>query len=239
MMVRIGSANREDIMRIVHRPAIAARAGATSAARPGALSAAPSAALSAALSRILLAAFLAALAPAAALGEDAPAAPAPAPGVWQEQDLVFDYMGFTEHYTCDGLRQKLMIVLRALGARSDFQANEWGCSDGLRPNMEKFPATHLKFASLAPAGAAGAAAGASPPATGATVNGAWKTVNLIGPRFLDTDECELVEQIAHDLLPHFTVRNVPKPSSCVPHSRSVNFQWQLEVFVPQDHVAGG
>lgn len=175
---------------------------------------------------------------AAVSGAQAQAAPA-APGLWQEQDLVFDYMGFTDHYSCSGLRQKMIIVLRTLGARPDFEATEWGCADTTRrPSAMTFPATHLKFASLAPVGEGSASAAASTTAAGGPVNGVWKTVNLIGNNGLDLDECELVEQISHDLLPHFAVRNVQKPSSCMPHSRSTNNAWRLEVFVPQVANAG-
>ena len=31
----------------------------------------------------------------------------PEPAVWRTQELTFDYVGFTTHYSCDGLRDKV------------------------------------------------------------------------------------------------------------------------------------
>ena len=39
------------------------------------------------------------------------------PGVWQEHQVELAYMGFTSHYSCDGLQSKLQLLLRQLGAR--------------------------------------------------------------------------------------------------------------------------
>jgi hypothetical protein len=148
----------------------------------------------------------------------------PQAGTWKEQEFDFQYSGFTSHYTCGGLREKMLVVLQELGARPGYTVQELYCGypETLR---EHFPTVKLRFAALLPL-AQGAAAG------GATVDGAWKPVNLVGLNKLDRDECELAEQIAQDLLPLFAVRNVQKQTGCVPHQETINAMLRLEVFAP-------
>ena len=38
-------------------------------------------------------------------------------GVWVKHDVHFTYMGLTTFYSCDGLENKLKLLLRAAGAR--------------------------------------------------------------------------------------------------------------------------
>jgi hypothetical protein len=152
------------------------------------------------------------------------------PGIWKTQSLDFAYMGFTDHYTCDGLYDRMRVVLRELGARNDMNVMSYGCIDAdttrrsLREN--RFPSVKLDFAALYPQ-EAGAAAGDS-----AGVPGTWKSVNLVGPGKLAADECELIEQVVREVLPHFAVRNVDKPRGCVPHQYTANYALRLEVFAP-------
>jgi hypothetical protein len=140
-------------------------------------------------------------------------------GVWKEQRLDFDYIGFTDHYACRGLQGKVSLVLHELGARPDMSVVETGCIDEAR-RTDPVPGVRLQFASLAPDAAAGA-----------PVAGAWKRVDLVGPGKLDAEECELMGQIATELLPHFVVRNVQQPARCAPHMRT-RTALRLEVFAP-------
>ena len=48
--------------------------------------------------------------------------------VWTPKELTFVFMGFTAHYSCDGLRDKIGHVLGELGARGDFKVDYYGCS---------------------------------------------------------------------------------------------------------------
>src|ERR1700756_4654367 len=48
--------------------------------------------------------------------------------VWTPKEFTFVFMGFTVHYSCDGLRDKIQHVLGELGARSDFKVGFYGCS---------------------------------------------------------------------------------------------------------------
>jgi hypothetical protein len=159
-------------------------------------------------------------------GVRAQVAPATAqPGVWQEQSLDFDYMGFTMLYACTGLREKLRLVLQALGARDDMSLVESGCENG-GTYISRLPSVAMHFATLAPASAT------PTPASAPTVAGAWRSVNLVDSRTLDTNECELTQQIIEKLLPHFAVRNVEKPNRCVPHAPTLTVSLHVEVFAP-------
>ena len=92
------------------------------------------------------------------------AEPAPAAtqdlGVWQKHQYSFVFMGFTSTYSCDGLADKIKVLLIAAGARRDSTSQPGACAAGFgRP--DKFARATLTFYTLAPAGA-DAAAGAKP-----------------------------------------------------------------------------
>lgn len=146
------------------------------------------------------------------LADGAPAAAPREPGVWQKHEYSFAFMGFTSTYSCDGLADKLKILLIASGARSDAKARAGACASGFgRP--DKFARADLSFYTLAPAGDGTA----SPP-----VDGVWNPVVLAAhkPRDLGTGDCELVEQFKTSVLPMFTTRNLESRTSCVPHQES-------------------
>jgi hypothetical protein len=151
------------------------------------------------------------------------------PAVWAPKELRFVYMGFTSHYSCDGLRDRMRYVLQALGARSDMQLSETPCSDLGRPT--KFPGVYMKINVLQPAGP-------QTPADVKPVAAHWETVDVsrisgtLDP-LQDAGHCELVEQIKHSVLPLFTIRNVQFRSSCVPNQLSVGpVTLTAEVLVP-------
>jgi hypothetical protein len=139
------------------------------------------------------------------------------PAAWTPKELRFVYMGFTSHYSCDGLRDRMRYVLQALGARKDMQLTESPCSDLGRPT--KFPGVYLKIHVLQPADQ-------QTDADVKPVAAHWETVDIsrisgtLDP-LQDAGHCELVEQIKHSVLPLFTTRNVQFHSSCVPNQLSV------------------
>ncbi|HVW68203.1 MAG TPA: hypothetical protein VHB68_04475 [Steroidobacteraceae bacterium] len=145
------------------------------------------------------------------------AAPAAAPveaqaAVWVPKEVQFTYMGFTTHYSCDGLRDSVRDILLQLGARkSDLKVYEQPCSgDPNRPNP--FPGVRIKMSVLQPAPAAASADTKTVPAH-------WKTVKLPAtPNSLNAaGQCELIEQINQKIVPLFTTRNVDFRTTCVPH----------------------
>ena len=135
-------------------------------------------------------------------------------GVRKKHEYSFVYWGFTSTYSCDGLADKIKVLLIAAGARRDSTSQPGACAAGFgRP--DKFARATLTFYTLAPAGAA-ASADAKP------VNAAWRPVALSprSPRELSIGDCELVEQFRNNVLPMFTTRNIENRVSCIPHQVS-------------------
>lgn len=162
-----------------------------------------------ALRRALL--WTAACVPLAAwAGSDA----APLPGYWVKREHELNYVGYTSHYSCDGLRDTLGRLLRAAGARDDVKI-VMACSNPFEGPSRIASAT-LTFYTLALAPPAPVAAGA--PAVAAP--GAWKRVALRAahPFWLGAGDCELVEHFERELLPLFTTRNRVSHMDCVPHA---------------------
>ena len=115
----------------------------------------------------------AAAAPAAPVSVASPVAAGetPADGRWQEHQLSFTYSGFTTKYSCDGLADKVRLLLGSLGARPGFKVATYGCA-ALYGGPTEFPRVKLQFGTLQPAlpaaspvtSAQGAASEASTPA---------------------------------------------------------------------------
>jgi hypothetical protein len=135
-------------------------------------------------------------------------------GVWQKHEYSFVFMGFTSTYSCDGLADKIKLLLIAAGARPDAKSWPGACANGFgRP--DKFARANLTFYTLAP----GAADTAS---DGKQVDGVWRPVSFAdrSPRDLSTGDCEVVEQFRDKVLPMFATRNVEDHTACVPHQQS-------------------
>jgi hypothetical protein len=146
------------------------------------------------------------------------------PGAWQSHKYTFQFMGFTSTYSCDGLADKLRIVLLAAGARADVKSVPGACASGFgRP--DKFARADLTFYTLAPADS-GTTAGAS-------VRGVWRPVTFAArrPRELGVGDCELMEQFRQQVLPMFTTRNVVSNTTCIPYQESgSNIDLKFEAF---------
>jgi hypothetical protein len=148
-------------------------------------------------------------------------------GVWQKHEYRFTYMGFTSTYSCDGLADKIKMLLLAAGARPDVKSQPGACASNFG-QPDKFANATLTFYALAPA-AAGVAADTPP------VNAVWKPVSLsaLPPRKLSKGDCELVEQFNHSVLPMFTTRNIENHVTCVPHQLSgSNIDLRFEALAP-------
>jgi len=147
--------------------------------------------------------------------------------VWTPKEVQFVYMGFTSHYSCDGLRDTVREMLLQLGARKDdLKVYETPCSgDPDRPNP--FPGVKIKMSVLQPA--------PSTPSPGTQVVQAyWKTVKLPYRQSAlnAAGQCELIEQFSQKILPLFTTRNVDVKTDCVPHQlEPLGTKLQAEVLV--------
>jgi hypothetical protein len=146
------------------------------------------------------------------------------PGTWQSHKYSFQFLGFTSTYSCDGLADKLRIILLAAGARSDVKSQPGACASGFgRP--DRFARADLTFYTLAPADPSAAASGA--------VKGVWRPVAFSArrPRELGTGDCELIEQFRQQVLPMFTARNIVNNTTCIPHQDSgSNIDLRFESF---------
>ena len=139
--------------------------------------------------------------------------PAGEPGNWQKHEYSFVYMGFTSTYSCDGLADKIKLLLIAAGARQDAKSSPGACGSGFGI-PDKFARAALTFYTLAPS---------APDTPGIhAVTGIWRPVSVgdRSPRELRTGDCELVVQFRRTVLPMFTTRNIVDHTTCVPHQES-------------------
>ncbi|HUA77780.1 MAG TPA: hypothetical protein VMA86_08910 [Acetobacteraceae bacterium] len=162
------------------------------------------------------------------LADDSQAA-SPAQGTWQSHKYTFQFLGFTSTYSCDGLADKLRLLLLAAGARPDVKSQPGACARGFgRP--DKFARADLVFSTLKPL------EGTAPP-DAKTANGQWRSVKLgwHSPMELQLGDCELVEQFKSQLLPMFTTRNVVSNTTCVPYQESgstIDLEFDVFAAVP-------
>jgi hypothetical protein len=149
-------------------------------------------------------------------------APSPAPsGIWQAHKLTFNYMGFTSIYTCEGLADKLRLLLRLTGAGPDFKVSEV-CARGFdRP--DRLAMADLTFSSL------------QPDAPNPVAAGTWQHVDLSPnhPFDLGRGDCELIEEFRDRVLPMFAVRNIVNNVTCIPYQDTgTDFHLSFDVFAP-------
>jgi hypothetical protein len=145
------------------------------------------------------------------------AAGQPVEAIWTSRELNFTFLGFTAHYSCDGLQGRMQKVLLMLGARStDLRVLPGPCAASYgRP--DQFPTVRVRMSVLVPADGENTKAGA------ATVAAHWQTVNLTASKDLvrEAGDCELVEQIKQRVLPLFTTRDIDYQSTCIPYQLTV------------------
>jgi len=150
------------------------------------------------------------------------------PGSWQKHQYSFQFMGFTSTYSCDGLADKLKVLLLAAGARADVKSEPGVCAAPLgRP--DKFARADLTFYTLAPLATGAAESGEKP------VSGRWRAIAFANrsPQELAIGDCEVVEQFRTNLLPMFTARNIADQTTCIPYQESGSvINLKFEVFAP-------
>ncbi len=180
---------------------------------------------------------LAACLPLSAL---AGAAEAPLPGVWQRHVYVLSYGGFTGSYSCDGIAQKVRLLLLAAGARDDVKVD--GICSSPVGGPSRSAAARAAFSTLSPEPGNATApaaperpAGATPGAAAEPGVGAWQTVELRDgkPSWLGPGDCELVEQFDRELLPFFATRDRQAHMTCTVHAYSLGaISLRFQTFAP-------
>ena len=134
-----------------------------------------------------------------------------AAAAWKKHEVDLTYMGFTTRYTCGGLKSKVRLLLKHMGAREDIKIRERGCEFGYQ-YVADFPRLKIEFYApeLPEPGARN---------VGEPVLGVWKPVVIKknSPRGLEMGDCELVEIFRDRVMPKFLTRNVQGDVSCIPH----------------------
>ena len=155
--------------------------------------------------------------------------------VWTPKELRFTYMGFTSHYSCDGLADKMRSIVLQLGARPDLKIRAMPCSGALgRPT--EFPGVTVNMNVLTPWDAASANATVTP------VPAHWKLVELSTDRdpLREAGDCEHIEQVKTRVLPLFTTRNIDYRSTCVPHQLQIGGTvLKAEVLITDEQQTAG
>ena len=163
-------------------------------------------------------------------GAAASPATEPVSGVWQRHDYRFAYQGVTSRYSCDGLEEKLALLLKAAGARPDIKVHGTCSSASGGPSLNS--EAMLTFYTLAPTVAPGSV-GAEPGL------GAWQPVEFAAgrPSYVLGGDCELVEQFDRQLLPFFTIRNRSSHFNCEPHEFALgSIELRFETLAPLPKV---
>ena len=140
--------------------------------------------------------------------------------VWKVQSLSFAYSGYATVYSCDALLHKVSEILQSLGARDTLRIHSVGCTDmvthgrmdiTLESPVEATPenieaittynSTRELVARVRNEKLDRAEDVQRFPAT-------WQTVAMSRDRQLKLgpSDCELVEQLRRDVLPHMSIR---------------------------------
>lgn len=190
--------------------------------------------------RFLVIAALSGLAPVAAVAQSPQAgaaadAPAPVVAVWVETKIDFAYWGVTAHYSCDGLKNKVSSILKAIGARPGFKVTARACFNP-RQGAEWTPMLNIVAAmprEATPEVLAGVAkdaarrelaarAGGKPgPAAEATAEFPARSRRIdfrdSPSGLVQPGDCELIEQMRDEVFVPLGARVVEDRMGCVPH----------------------
>lgn len=168
-----------------------------------------------------------------ALGVAGPLARAqnePVTATWQQHRKIFNYLGISPTYSCQGLQDALTYLLRHSGAQLNRPVTAYPCIGGGGPTT--LPSANLDFSTLQPAQSGSG-----------SVDGVWRHVEFSMTRSnpqLHGSDCELVDEFRSTLLPMFTTRNVTSTLHCIPHQTIGNqFDLSFDVLAPANTGRGG
>ena len=140
--------------------------------------------------------------------------------VWKVQSLSFAYSGYATVYSCDALFRKVSDILQTLGARDTLRIRSFGCTDMVThgrmeitlespveatpENIEALTTYDSKQELVARVRSERLASAEDVQRFPAT----WKTISMTRERALKLgpSDCELVEQLRRDVLPHMSIR---------------------------------
>ncbi len=189
----------------------------------------------AALSLLVPQVVVAEAAPEAGSAADAMA---PVMAVWVEQKLDFTYVGFTSHYSCDGLKTKVSAILKEIGARP-VKVTARGCMNP-RHGAEWTPMLNMVVAmprEATPEMLAEVTQDASKRELAAKAGGKVVPTAEAAAEFparirridfrdspsglVEPGDCELVEQLRDQVFVPLGAKVVESRMNCVPHQLGV------------------
>ena len=154
--------------------------------------------------------------------------------VWRPQRATFVYVGHTTFYTCGALEQKLTLVLRVIGAHEDMSFDRRECKHGGRARL------HVAFKSpveATPENVRALTTYDTEQEIVARLNGvtlpsaedlerfpaSWQAISFANDRRLrlSAADCEFVEHVRKQLLPHISARVIQNRIFCTPGAHAV------------------
>jgi hypothetical protein len=177
--------------------------------------------------------------------------------LWAEREAAFSYLGYTTHYSCDGLRDKVRWILGQVGARDKPRVTV-SCTN--LQGVEPMPRVHIRAwmpveatpervaeisaqqSSLKSETRAKAGAGPSSDEATAQFPATWERVSFVGQptstgQRIEIGDCELMEDMVRFVFGPLGVKVLPETSvSCVPRQLtlgSVNVQLEALRRVPE------
>jgi hypothetical protein len=150
--------------------------------------------------------------------------------VWKVQSLSFAYSGYATVYSCDALLAKVRDILQSLGARDTLRIRSLGCTDMVThgrmeitlespveatpENIEAITTYDARQELIARVRNEQLAVAEDVQRFAAT----WKTISMTRDRSLKLgpSDCELVEQLRRDVLPHMSIRVEYERLRCSP-----------------------
>jgi hypothetical protein len=169
------------------------------------------------VSALLAAVLLATPLWADAEGAETSIAPDAASAVWTLQQLRFKLDDSPAQYTCKEFRDRVNVLLLALGARKDLQVEPTACTNtrvdfgntpgilgvpmGVKDGPSDAPQVSIRMQILKVLGEP------QPNVDGLPAH--WKSIDLVGKHGpLYASDCALTKQVAEVILPLFSTRNV-------------------------------
>ena len=146
--------------------------------------------------------------------------------VWKQHKVDFHYFGRTSRYSCDGMSDKIRMLLTQMGARRDMKLFTYGCEIGHIRLQGMNPGLSIEFWTPAPTASADKAVSA---ADARPAGGKSDDARIMDARYepfgfrqdafrnLDIGDCELVEEFVRQVLPKFVTRGVKQDITCVPY----------------------
>lgn len=173
-------------------------------------------------------AYIIAVAPIAAVSANSAPDRRNITAVWKAQQVNFEYRGYSTTYSCRSLEGKLTMILRTVGARDDLQLRSYVCDEQLgiarfqvamqspviasEENVREITSSDSKGELVARVKGEKLASAADLERFPAV----WKKVSFAHDRNLrlERGDCELVQQLRQQILPHMSVQVVKDDIRC-------------------------